>query len=144
MSFLFLPSVFFNLVAGMPVMDLLFYRTTSWEKKQQQQQMLTCRGSGIEGFHSRCFWTALWVGCAVGSPPRGWWVAAVPGAGSPPQGTRGCLRGSGGHVDGRGSAGSDPACQGNYKEREMRHGGSTPQQFSCSWLGMTALAWPER
>lgn len=100
----------------MPVLDLLSYRTAAWEKKQRQQ-MLTCCGSGQEGFHSWCFWTALWVGCAVGSLPQGWWVAALPGAGSLPEGTCGCLRGSGGHADGRGSAGSNLAC-GKCKERE--------------------------
>lgn len=47
-------SFFFNPVAGMPVLDLLFDRTAAWEKKQRQQ-MLTCCGSGLEGFHSRYF-----------------------------------------------------------------------------------------
>lgn len=53
----------------------------------------------------------------MGSLPQGWWVAALPGAGSLPEGTCGCLRGSGGHADGRGSAGSNLAC-GKCKERE--------------------------
>lgn len=42
---------FSNLVAGMPGVDSVLYQTAAWEKKQRWQ-MLTCRGSGLEGFHS--------------------------------------------------------------------------------------------
>lgn len=69
-AFFFFFFFFSNLVAGMPGVDLLFYQTAAWEK-EQRWQMLTCRGSGLEGSHSWCCWTALRMGHAVGSLPRG-------------------------------------------------------------------------
>lgn len=76
MQLSFLCLLFFNLVAGMPVLDLLFYSTAAWEKKQQQQT-LTCRGSGLEGFHSPCFAGGMFCGLA----PTRVVVTVLPGHG---------------------------------------------------------------
>lgn len=73
-----------------------------------------------------------------GSPACSWQPS--PG---PPQGMCGCLRGSGGRADGRGSAGSDPAC-GKCQERET---GDTGYPFPSSFpaAGWEGQCWhPER
>lgn len=116
----------------MPALDLLFYQPAAWEK-EPWQQMLTCGGSELDGLHRWCFWVALRVGCAMGLLLPGWWVAALPRAGSPPKHVWvsawvwGC-------ATRRYLAGYDPAC-GKHKEEETGDTGCRlPSSFPAVFL----------